>query len=174
MTLYTAVILSWATFLKSMRIFSTIEIDLDTIPFLIGYIFIVSNYYAAQFAVTHELMHKPGKFYKLMATLHMTKLYYPHFTYHHLNRHHFEVATPSDPSTSRKGETVYSFIVRCIIYSWKGVYDDEKKQGKTLFTNTAVQSIMSTFAFMLFKYACFGLQAMLLHSVMAIGSVAYL
>jgi len=174
MTLYTAIILSWAIFLKSMQMFSTIDIDWDNIPFLIGYIFIVSNYYAAQFAVTHELMHKPGKFYKLLGTLHMVKLYYPHFTYHHLNRHHFEVATPSDPSTSRKGETVYHFIIRCIIYSWKGVYNDEKKQGKSLLANTAVQSIMSTLAFMVFTYFSFGLQSMILHSVIAIGSITYL
>jgi alkane 1-monooxygenase len=124
MTLYTAVILSWATFLKSMRLFAEIEISIDTLPFLLGYVFIVSNYYAAQFAVSHELMHKPGRLYRFLATAHMVKLYYPHFTYHHLNRHHFQVATPSDPSTARKGETVYAFIVRCIVYSWKGVYED--------------------------------------------------
>ena len=69
-------------------------------------------------------MHKPGKFYRIIGTLHMLKMYYMHFTYHHLYRHHYEVATPSDPSTSKKGETVYQFIIRCVIYSWKGVYDD--------------------------------------------------
>jgi alkane 1-monooxygenase len=77
-----------------------------------------------QFAVAHEVMHKPGKFYRLLATLHMTNLYYPHFTYHHLHRHHHEVATPSDPATAQKGQNVYQFIWNCIINSWKGVYSD--------------------------------------------------
>lgn len=69
-------------------------------------------------------MHKPGKFYRVLGTLHMLNLYYMHFTYHHLYRHHHEVATPKDPSTAKKGENVYEFIRRCIVGSWKGVYED--------------------------------------------------
>lgn len=48
-------------------------------------------------------MHKPGKFYRFIGTLHMLKLYYMHFTYHHLYKHHHEVATPNDPSTALQG-----------------------------------------------------------------------
>ena len=67
-------------------------------------------------------MHKPHRFYRILGTLHMLKLYYTHFTYHHLNRHHHDVATKEDPSTSLKGENVYQFFVRCVKDSWKGVY----------------------------------------------------
>jgi alkane 1-monooxygenase len=137
-------------------------------------VFIVSNFYASQFSVSHELMHKPGKFFKVLGTLHMVKHYYMHFTYHHLFRHHYEVATPSDPSSAKKNETVYSFIVRCIVYSWKGVYDDERKLGKTFLANYAVLSILGSCAFMSCVYLAFGLQALILHSVMAFGSVVYL
>lgn len=119
-------------------------------------------------------MHKPGVFYKFLATVHMVKLYYPHFTYHHINRHHFQVATPSDPSTAKKGETVYAFIIRCIVYSWKGVYEDEVKIGKNLFGNTAVLSLISTAGFMFFVYTFFGFKCLILHSMMALGSVTYL
>lgn len=122
MTLYSAIILSWATLFRSFQIFSMTEINIENIPYLIGYIFIVSNFYAAQFSVTHEIMHKPGSFYKFLATFHMWKLYYPHFTHHHLFKHHYEVGTPSDPSTARRGESVYQFIIRCIIDSWKAIY----------------------------------------------------
>lgn len=124
MTLYSGMVLSWAVFLKYLHIFSTAEITLETIPYIVGCVFIISNLYAAQFAIAHEVMHKPGKFYRMLGTLHMSKLYYTHFTYHHLYRHHYEVATPMDPSTSKKGENVYRFIVRCITYSWLGVYND--------------------------------------------------
>lgn len=104
----------------------------------------------------------------------MSKLYYTHFTYHHLYRHHYEVATPMDPSTSKKGENVYKFIVRCITYSWLGVYNDEKKQGKTFFANYAVLSIFASLGFMLAIYCFYNLQALVLHSMMAFGSVIYL
>lgn len=134
----------------------------------------VSNLYAAQFSVTHELMHKPGKFYKILATAHMVKFYYMHFTYHHLERHHYEVATPSDPSSSVKGENVYGFIVRCIRDSWKGVYDEEKKLGKSFFTNYGVLSIVGSLCFMVLIYLLFGLKILIIHSMMAGGSVIYL
>ena len=70
---------------------------------MFGVTVIVSNLYASQFAVAHEVMHKPSLFYRVLATLHMAKLFYPHFTYHHLYGHHQMVATPEDPSTSLKG-----------------------------------------------------------------------
>ena len=63
----------------------------------------------------------------------MSKLFYTHFTYHHLYRHHYEVATPSDPSSAKKGENVFIFIKNCIIHSWIGVYQDEKKCGKKIY-----------------------------------------
>lgn len=137
-------------------------------------IFIASNRYAVQFSVSHQVMHKPGKFYRVLATLHMVKLYYPHFTYHHLEKHHELVATPLDPSTSLKGQTVYQFIRRCVVDSWMGVYQQEKRLGKGLFTNYAVLSICSTIGFGVLIYCIFGLQATILHSIMAIGSIVYL
>lgn len=79
-----------------------------------------------------------------------------------------------DPSTSKKGENVYKFIVRCIVYSWKGVYDDEKKVGKSFMTNYAVLSVLSSFLFGLAIYLIFGLQALVVHSIMALGSIIYL
>lgn len=69
---------------------------------LMATIFLTSNLCSSQFAVAHEIMHKPGKFYKYLGTLHMLKLYYMHFTYHHLYNHHAKVATPEDPSSSIK------------------------------------------------------------------------
>jgi alkane 1-monooxygenase len=119
-------------------------------------------------------MHKPGRFYRILGTLHMSKLYYMHFTYHHLYRHHVEVATPSDPSSSKKGENVYSFIKRCIIHSWIGVYQDEIKKGKKIYENTGILSIVGTVMFMSLVYLIFGLQPLIFHSIAAIGSIIYL
>lgn len=174
MALYAAMVMSWAAFFKSMWVFSSKEIGFHNLYEIIGVTMITSNFYASQFAVAHELMHKPSFFYRVLATLHMAKLYYPHFTYHHLHCHHHKVATPEDPSTSLKGETVYQFIPRCIIDSWKGVYLMEKDKGKSLITNYAIVSVLSSAGFGLGVYLIFGLQALLFHSLMAVGSVVYL
>lgn len=107
MALYSAMILSWATNIRSMSRLGAMEITYSNILNLMAIIYIASNMLSVQFAVAHEVMHKPSRFYRILATLHMINLYYPHFTYHHLYRHHYEVATPLDPSTSKKGETVY-------------------------------------------------------------------
>jgi hypothetical protein len=79
-----------------------------------------------------------------------------------------------DPSTSKKGENVYQFIVRCVVYSWKGVYDDEKILGKGFFSNCAVLSILGTLGYCFLVYLIFGLQALIIHSLMALGAIIYL
>ena len=88
MTLYAAMILDWAIFIKLAIMMKTFEINVGSLAELLGIIFISSNLSSVQFAVAHEIMHKPEKFYKIIGTIHMSKLYYMHFTYHHLYKHH--------------------------------------------------------------------------------------
>ncbi len=52
-TLYLAMILSWAVFLKSMYIMTKIELNSSTLVEFVGMTFIVLNLYAAQFAIAH-------------------------------------------------------------------------------------------------------------------------
>jgi alkane 1-monooxygenase len=174
MALYAAMIFDWAVYFKIVYIWRDLEPSWSLIPTIIGLSFIVSNLYAAQFAVAHEIMHKPGKFYRILATLHMVKLYYPHFTHHHLYNHHKHVATPGDPSSAKKGENVYSFIANCITGSWKGVYEEEKEQGKSWYNNYAVLSIFSSIAFAALTWYIWGYKSLIVHSINAIGSVIYL
>lgn len=167
-------IFDWAVFFKMMTMMQSFTLDWSNLCQLFAIIFITSNLCSVQFAVAHEVMHKPDKFYRILATLHMSKLYYMHFTYHHLYRHHYQVATPNDPSTSLKGENVYEFVVRCIKYSWKGVYNDEQKLGKPFLQNYAILSILSSLVFAGLVYLVFGLQPMIVHSLVAFGSIFYL
>jgi alkane 1-monooxygenase len=167
-------ILDWAMFVKICIVMQNFTLSWSTLVELVGIIFIASNLSSAQFAVAHEVMHKPGKFYRYLATLHMLKLCYTHFTYHHLYRHHQQVATPADPSTARKGETVYQFIVRCISGSWRGVYEDERRAGKKIIENYAVLSLAASFLFVLGVLLVFGLKSMLVHLAIAAGAIIYL
>jgi len=167
-------ILDWAAFLKTCITMQTFELTWGTLLHLIGIIFITSNLAASQFAVAHEVMHKPGRFYRVLATLHMSKLYYTHFTFHHLYKHHRDVATPKDPSTSLKGETLYQYLVRTVRDSWVCVYQEEKANGKKLWNNYAILSIVSTVFFSLLVYLIFGLQPFIVTSIVSLGAIIYL
>ena len=52
----------------------------------------------------------------------MSKNLYMHFTYEHLYGHHRKVATPEDPATSIKGESLYKFFPKTFFGSYKSVY----------------------------------------------------
>lgn len=119
-------------------------------------------------------MHTPNRFYRRLATLYMATLYYGHFTYHHLYRHHRDVATPLDVSTARKGQNVYEFIYKSIINSWRAVYNEEKELKKSFFANYAVLSLLGSILFAAGIYLGLGLQAMIMHSLVAFGAIFYL
>lgn len=104
----------------------------------------------------------------------MVSLYYTHFTPHHINTHHKWVATPNDPNTPRKGEPLYDFVLRSMIDSWKGVYNDQKKEGKHFLANYAILSILASSVFAFLLFLIWGLQVAITHSLMALGAIFYL
>jgi hypothetical protein len=85
---------------------------------------VFTNLYSTQFVIAHEFIHKPGKFYKVLAILHMSKLYYMHWATSHLSYHHPNICTDNDPSTPKKGETLYEFLRKCIFMQWVEIYRD--------------------------------------------------
>jgi alkane 1-monooxygenase len=68
---------------------------------------------AIGFTVAHELMHG-GRGERVLAELLMTLTSYPHFCIEHMRGHHRYVATSQDPATARLGESLYTFLPRCI------------------------------------------------------------
>jgi alkane 1-monooxygenase len=69
---------------------------------------------AGGITIAHELMHRRGRPEQAGAELLMTLVSYPHFCVEHVHGHHRNVATPDDPATSRLGEGLYAFLLRCI------------------------------------------------------------
>jgi alkane 1-monooxygenase len=65
--------------------------------------------------VAHEFMHRKGKPERALAELLMTSVGYTHFVVEHVLGHHKHVATPEDPATARKGESLAPFLVRSIL-----------------------------------------------------------
>jgi alkane 1-monooxygenase len=65
--------------------------------------------------VAHELMHRKHWLYRAGAEILMTSVSYTHFCIEHVLGHHRTVATPDDPATSRRGESVYRFYGRTLL-----------------------------------------------------------
>ena len=80
------------------------------------------------FLVAHEIFHKRGNFHRISGTLTMFKNLYMHFFIEHNYGHHKNVGTFNDPATSRLGESIYHFLPRTIIGSYKGAWNIEKRR----------------------------------------------
>ena len=83
----------------------------------------------------HELIHKKEWYNKALGTWAYTKFFYSHFLDEHIKGHHKNIATDVDPATARKGEIVYTFVVRSAIGSHINVANMEndkvlKEHGK--------------------------------------------
>ncbi len=59
--------------------------------------------------IAHELGHRQSKFAQLHSKAALMSVCYMHFFIEHNRGHHVHVATPLDPATSRKNQTVYQF-----------------------------------------------------------------
>jgi alkane 1-monooxygenase len=83
--------------------------------------------------VAHELMHRAGRFPKALAEILMTETTYAHFCVEHVHGHHRHVATPRDPASSRRGESVFAFVPRSIlggaISAWRIESERTARQG---------------------------------------------
>ena len=78
--------------------------------------------------IAHELGHRNKRFERLLAELLLLTSLEMHFMPYHNNGHHFNVATPNDPATSRRGELVYTFWFRSQIGSYFQAWALEKKR----------------------------------------------
>jgi alkane 1-monooxygenase len=62
----------------------------------------------------HELVHRPGRFERVLGDVLLALVTYPHFAVEHVYGHHRHVATPLDPATARLGESFYRFWPRTV------------------------------------------------------------
>ncbi len=87
--------------------------------------------------VAHELGHRTDRLSRLSARLLLFSSLYAHFTIEHNRGHHKWVATPRDPATARRGESVYRFWLRCIpgVFrsAWRLSCDDVRRRGGRVF-----------------------------------------
>jgi alkane 1-monooxygenase len=76
----------------------------------------------------HELMHRSAPTARGVAELLMASVLYPHFCVEHVHGHHRNVATPADPATSRRGESLFAFWPRTIWGSLRSAWSIESRR----------------------------------------------
>jgi alkane 1-monooxygenase len=88
--------------------------------------------------IGHELGHRPGFGDKVIAQFLLLPAHYLHFQIEHNIGHHKHVATPEDPSTARKNESVYTFWWRSVtgVYrkAWRIEADILERKGFSFFS----------------------------------------
>ncbi len=67
----------------------------------------------------HELIHRPGRLEPTLGGIVLAFVCYAGFKVEHVYGHHVDVATPRDPSSARRGESVYAFVPRACLGNFR-------------------------------------------------------
>lgn len=78
--------------------------------------------------VAHELGHRTSLWAQFHAKAALMSVGYMHFLIEHNRGHHTHVATPLDPATARKNQSIFSFWKQTLIGSFRSAWQIEKKQ----------------------------------------------
>lgn len=130
--------------------------------------------------VGHELGHRSKRFEKFLAKASLLISLYMHFYIEHNKGHHKRVATPEDPSSARKGEMVYSFWFRSILFSylsaWHIANKDIKKKGSPVLSiyNEMIQIHIIQVAWVLGIWFLFGYPTILYYLAAAFMGILLL
>ena len=121
----------------------------------------------------HELGHRKNKTERFLAKALLLTSMFLHFIIVHNRWHHHYVATPLDPATARKKETVFSFLFRSIFggyaIGWKLENERLRKAGKAPFSlhNEMLRFALVQIAFLGLIYWIFNWQSVLWFLAMA-------
>jgi alkane 1-monooxygenase len=89
--------------------------------------------------VAHELGHRPQKHFQTLAQLLLITTLYGQFFIDHNWGHHKHVATPEDPSSARKNESIYAFWLRSVWGVWRSAWRiDPARMGRLLLWESAL------------------------------------
>ena len=151
----------------AMFLYSVQDETLTTLE-LIGRIFVM-GLLCGTFGINvgHELGHRKHLYERNMAKALLLTSLYMHFYIEHNKGHHKNVSTKEDPSSARRGESVYQFYFRSVILSyvsaWKIAADDQRKKGLPIihYSNQMIQFQLLQVLLVAVIFALFGSQILL-------------
>jgi len=122
------------------------------------------------FTVAHELLHSSDPFERFLSNVLLVPNFYMHWTKSHL-QHHCWVATEKDPSSARKGESLYAFWWRSITGNIYNAYQAEaRKKSSNMITVWLACPLM----LLGLTYTVYGLNGVYVHVGQAILSILFL
>lgn len=77
--------------------------------------------------VAHELGHRSSRVAQFHAKAALLSVCYGHFIIEHNRGHHVNVATPLDPATSHRGQTLYAFWAQTLTGSYRSAWRIEQR-----------------------------------------------
>jgi alkane 1-monooxygenase len=80
----------------------------------------------------HELGHSRSRLDRAIAWLLMVSVNYAHFMVEHYRGHHPRAATHADPASARRGESLWRFLPRTLVGSWRSAWQLEAQQLRQL------------------------------------------
>lgn len=95
-------------------------------------ILLTSGIMMGAFGITtaHELVHRRDKFEEAMGYAILVLIHFTHFAVCHIKGHHKHVATPADPATAKRGESLYAYWLRSIPGEFFEAYEIEKERAQ--------------------------------------------
>lgn len=88
--------------------------------------------------VAHELIHRSSTVARFHANMALASVCYLHWGLEHVHGHHRHVATPHDPATSRRGQTLYAFWWQSLVGGYRSAWQIEAgllaKEGKKVWS----------------------------------------
>lgn len=124
----------------------------------------------------HEMGHKNSRIERLLARIVLAVPAYGHFSIEHNRGHHRDVSTPSDPASSRMGESIYRFALREIPGAFRRAWKLERERLRLRdlpvwhYSNPIVQSYALTAVITLLLFLTLGwktLPFLLIHNAFA-------
>lgn len=78
--------------------------------------------------IAHELGHRTSRFERILSRIMLCTSLYMHFYIEHNRGHHRNVATPLDPASARRGESLYRFWMRTVPGSLRSAWMIVKRE----------------------------------------------
>ena len=130
--------------------------------------------------VGHELGHRNNKLDEFLGGLLLLSTLNTHFLPYHNGGHHYNVATPNDAATARKGEILYLFWIRSHFQSYYQAWGLEnarmKNEGRSWFHfhNKMVVYSLCTIIFLSSIFYFFGQFTLIAFIIASVISIAQL
>jgi alkane 1-monooxygenase len=128
----------------------------------------------------HELGHRVTRYERFMAKALLLTSMYMHFFIEHNKGHHKRVATNEDPATARRGEILYFFWIRSILFSYVSAWKLEAERLRKAevpflsLKNEMIQYQLIQIAFVTLIYFIFGLKSMIIFLIAALIGILLL